>query len=315
MLKKKRKLLFNIIGAILAIAVFYYLAREIIKHWELIKEYEFDFHIPTLIAATGALIATYFVFAFGWFLLLRYFGCSMGFKRTLIYFFVTHPAKYLPGKIGLPLARLKTCADEKVSAPLIFISTFEEASMEVLAGIYVSVIAILQMPELSRYSVWVMIFMIVLGLLLLVPRIFYFFINFYMRVLQEPPIPKERWVGYGGLLLLQGTYVLGLIGIGIAQLTFLQAFAPVQIQFFPFLISIGAFSTVAGILAVFAPGGLGVREGVWYLALQTITAPHIALIYAGVSRIWMIIIEALLSFGALPFLLRDQERVCGPKKR
>lgn len=90
--------------------------------------------------------------------------------------------------------------------------------------------------------------------------------------------------------------------LGLSQLAFLQALTPVDIKHVPFLISVGAFSYVASILAVFTPGGLGVREGVWYLALKGITAPHIALIYAFASRLWTIIAEALLLFISLPIL-------------
>ncbi|PIQ77142.1 hypothetical protein COV82_06110 [Candidatus Peregrinibacteria bacterium CG11_big_fil_rev_8_21_14_0_20_46_8] len=297
-----KKIATKIIGAILIISIFYFLGKELSANWAQIRAYDFDFDIPTLAAATLALAASYAVLAFGWFLLLVVFRHPIALHRVVPYFFITQPAKYIPGKVWLAVARLKFCNAHNVPPKITFLSTFEEGSLEALAGVYVSVLAILQMPELSKYSLWGVVAIILFGLILLIPHVFYFFINLYLRGLRHPQIPQEKWVSFGQLFILQVTYVVGLLGFGIAQLTFLQSFAPVAVQHIPFLVSIGALSIVAGVVAIFAPGGLGVREGVWYLALQSITAPHIALIYAFVSRFWMIVIEALLAVAALPIV-------------
>ena len=181
-MKKLKKVGSWIVGAILIGAVFYFLGKELSTNWQKISEYDFQFHIPTLLAATGAFIATYIILAFGWFLLLMYFEYPIPLQRVIPYFFITQPAKYIPGKIWLPIARVKFCSKHGVPPPITFLTTFEEGSLETLAGVYVSVFALLQMPSLSKYSFWGIGAIIALGIILLIPRVFYFFINLTLSI-------------------------------------------------------------------------------------------------------------------------------------
>jgi hypothetical protein len=70
--------------------------------------------------------------------------------------------------------------------------------------------------------------------------------------------------------------------------------------------SIGAYtaSYLAGVIAPFAPGGLGVREGVLVLALRDRTGLANALALAAVARLGMTLAEVM---AAVPFLLRFRE--------
>jgi len=75
----------------------------------------------------------------------------------------------------------------------------------------------------------------------------------------------------------------------------------------PLLDAVGAFagSYIAGLLFLFAPGGLGVREGVFVWMLQDRVGPANALALAAVSRIAMTVADVL---AALPFVLTRSER-------
>lgn len=297
-----RKLLLHLLSLLLIIALFYFLGREFSHNWEQIRAFSFQFHLPALLLASALYIATFTLFGIGWWLLLRYLHHSIPLLETLLYFFITQPAKYIPGKIWIAVTRMKFCKPHGVPNSMTLLTTGIEAVMEILAGSYVSLIAILQTDLFGKYSALGTIVITAVGLILLIPEIFYFFINLYLRIVKREPIQKHERVSFLKLLLLQINYALGMFLLGLSQLFFLQAFAPVGKEHFPVLMSIGAFSYVASILAIFTPSGLGVREGVWYLALKGITAPHIAIIYAFVSRLWTIVIEAILLFLSLPIL-------------
>ncbi|HEV8613162.1 MAG TPA: hypothetical protein VGQ73_06605, partial [Gemmatimonadales bacterium] len=70
--------------------------------------------------------------------------------------------------------------------------------------------------------------------------------------------------------------------------------------------AIGAFagSYIAGLLFLLAPGGLGVREGVFMWMLQDRLGPANALALAAVSRLGMTVADVL---AALPFVLTRSE--------
>jgi len=74
--------------------------------------------------------------------------------------------------------------------------------------------------------------------------------------------------------------------------------------------SVGAFtaSYVAGLVAPFAPGGLGVREGVLVMALRDHTGLAAALALAAVARLGMTLAEVI---ATIPFLLRRRETLRG----
>lgn len=297
-----KKILFNIFSALLVVAVFYFLGREFGKNWAQIRVYSFHFNFWLLSVSSLAYLATLTILAFGWHLILRYLHHPIPFVDTFLYFFITQPAKYIPGKIWIGVTRMKFCKRHAIPHSITMLTTGTEAVLEIMAGSYISLAAILQSGSFGKFSLWGTLIIAAAGLVLLIPRVFYFFINLFLKIVKREPIPREMRVSFSKLFVLQINYLIGMFCLGIAQLLFLQSFAPVDSAHFPFLISLGTFSYVASILAIFTPGGLGVREGIWYLALKGITLPHVGIIYAFVSRIWTIVIEALMLFICVPVL-------------
>ena len=105
------------------------------------------------------------------------------------------------------------------------------------------------------------------------------------------------------LFFLQLSYVGGMLMLGLSHLFFLLAFTSVPADKYPFIISITAFTYIAGILALVTPGGLGVREGIWYGALRRLTTKPLALIFTFASRIWSIAIETILMLISIVTLI------------
>lgn len=85
--------------------------------------------------------------------------------------------------------------------------------------------------------------------------------------LQIPP-----GVGYPLYIRITVFYLLGWILAGLGVFFAVRAFYPVGIGVFPLCLSSAAISTVIAFLAIFAPAGLGVKEGVGTLILA-ILAP------------------------------------------
>lgn len=297
-----KKNLINILSVVLMLAVFYFLGREFVRNWDLIRSYSFHFDITFLLLASALYVITFFFFSLGFHLILQYLHHPITFLEAVLIFCITQPAKYIPGKIWIAVTRMKFCKPRGVPNTITLLATGTETVLEVMAGAYVSLIAILNIPVLGRFSLLGTVSLTVLGLLLLIPDVFYFFINLFLKIVKRPTFKKDQHASFWKLLLLQLNYIVGLCALGFSQLFFLQSFAPVTADHFPFLVSIGALSYIAGIIALFSPSGLGIREGVWYFALKRMLSPHVALVYAFVSRLWTIVIEAILLFIALPIL-------------
>lgn len=303
-----KKTAFHIISIVLVLAIFYFLGKQFADDWDKIRSFSFNFNFLLLGFSVALYVLAFFILALALYILMHYFHYPIPFYKNWLYFCITQPAKYIPGKVWIAVTRMKFFHKHEVPNSVTFLATGTESVMEIFAGAYISIIAILKSNILDGASWWGIIIVSIIGLIFLYPPIFYFFINLYLKIVKLPPIEKNKQARFLQIILLQAVYAAGILMMGFAHLAFLQSFASVSAKFFPFIVSITAFSYVASMIALFAPGGLGVREGVWFLALKTIVTSPVAIIFAFASRIWTIVIEAILLFIALPALwIKERE--------
>lgn len=105
-----------------------------------------------------------------------------------------------------------------------------------------------------------------------------------------------------GLIWLGG-YTLSWIMLGGAFAIFTIAFVPAAATETRHLAGTMAAGYLSGYLAIFAPAGVGVREGIMGVLLGRVVPPPAALLVSVASRIWFTITE-LLVLLAIPFLRR-----------
>jgi hypothetical protein len=88
-----------------------------------------------------------------------------------------------------------------------------------------------------------------------------------------------------------------LAGLGAALCV--AAFAPVDPGIFPLALASIALGTVAGFLALFAPVGLGVREGIGALVLAPAVGADVALLAMLLLRGITVVVDLLLALLAM----------------
>jgi uncharacterized membrane protein YbhN (UPF0104 family) len=89
------------------------------------------------------------------------------------------------------------------------------------------------------------------------------------------------------LLICILSWIVGGIGFSI----FIHSFFPMPSQHLLFLTGALAFSSTLGLIALFAPSGLGVREGALVYLLSSLMPGTIAVIISILTRLWMTLIE------------------------
>ena len=67
----------------------------------------------------------------------------------------------------------------------------------------------------------------------------------------------------------------------------------------PNLVSAYTLAWITGSVAIFAPGGLGVREGVMTLLLSPILPVPLAIALSFITRVWITVFEAVVFFVGL----------------
>jgi uncharacterized membrane protein YbhN (UPF0104 family) len=78
---------------------------------------------------------------------------------------------------------------------------------------------------------------------------------------------------------------------GIGFYLFVDSVYPVTPSYILFLTGALAISSTLGLVAIFAPSGLGVREGALVYLLSFMMATPVAVIISVLTRIWMTLIE------------------------
>jgi uncharacterized membrane protein YbhN (UPF0104 family) len=80
-------------------------------------------------------------------------------------------------------------------------------------------------------------------------------------------------------------------------------------QYILFLTGALAISSTLGLIAIFAPSGLGVREGALVYILSFMMATPVAVIISILTRIWMTLVEiGLIGMVYLFYKLQKQEK-------
>ncbi len=90
---------------------------------------------------------------------------------------------------------------------------------------------------------------------------------------------------------------------GIALYVLIRSFYALDAGSILYLAGAFSFSSIVGILALFAPSGLGVREGILAVFLNRIMPTSIALVVSVVSRLWLTVAE-LAAVGVVFLLMK-----------
>lgn len=279
--------------ALALLAVLGFLGAYLARHAGAVRTHPWNLAAGPLLGATALSTLSLIAFGWLWFHLVRALGGSAGLRRGLAVWFVANLARYVPGKVwqvaGLAyLARRRGLdAIHAVGASLLL-------QLIVLAvGV---LIVLLTLPvELAALGGRGGAAALGVGAALCI--IFYLSPGFdltYARMVALLGHQRPSPIGIGTKLLLG----IGTAGAWLLQGTgfwlFLTATAGSSPSL-PAAIGICAIGYLAGYLAFFTPGGLGVREGVYALLLGSYLSAPVALAVAFLVRLWLTLIELILA--------------------
>lgn len=219
--------------------------------------------------------------------------CAIGYFKAITAYLYSILGKYIPGKVFMLLARIPSY--EEAGAPIrkVTICFFLENICTLLGAAFLFLISLLFFPNdiLADYK-WAAVLLVVIFFICINPKI----INFFLRILgkvikkQDMEIPITYGQMIRVVLLFIGNWVI--VGIGFYMLT--CSIYPVPMSEMLYTAGIFGLSCIIGILAIFAPSGLGVREGILVLGLGLIMPEEYAVIISIVSRLWMTVSELAL---------------------
>ena len=258
----------------------------------------------------AALAAYYLVFVVGWMWILLEWGVRLPYPAALRAEMISMLAKYIPGAIWAPAARVVAARRAGVTdAALVTSSMLLEAGLSAVAGVIVFVVTLPFVDEVDAPVAPLVAFGAVLAILVQ-PRVFRPAAGWVLRkVGYTKELPNMRTHTITMLLLFYaGTWVLG----GFALWLLLRSVgAHPETASIVYLGGVAAVGAIVAVVFVFAPSGIGVREASMYGLLLAVATPGQALGAVALNRVALTLVELVVLFVG-GFVLRGFEQRAEP---
>jgi glycosyltransferase 2 family protein len=292
---------------LVAAVVIGFAGRELAHQWRDVAPALRGLRIEWIrVLASGALVlGTYLILIEAWRATLRVWSESLSFSTAARIWFVSNLGKYVPGKVWQIAAMGAMAQRNGVSATAAVGSSLVVNLVSIIAGFAViaitaagkvgSAVGTSASSPTGRSAEFVVMAIAVAGgatLLLApiaIPRLAVLAGRVTGRALAVPRVPARA------IWLAAASTTASWLLYGIAFALFAHGVSPRATGNATSYIAVYTGSYLAGYLALFAPGGVGVREAVLVLAMPRFglaSAPDAAVI-AITSRLWLTVLEIL----------------------
>jgi hypothetical protein len=253
---------------------------------------------PLDLAAALAILAVYYLlFVVGWMLILASMGIRVPYRVALQAEMLSMLAKYVPGGVWTPAARVVAMRRYGIGdTPVLIASILLEAGLSAVAGVLVFLAGLPVVGVPVGAPIGPLVGFGVLVTVLLHPRIFRWLARKILRPFGASDVQPLPWAHALGILAFYLiTWPIG----GFALYFLLRAVGgDPALAAVPFLGGAAAVGAIVAVLAVFAPSGIGVREGAMYGLILAVASGGVALGATILNRFAITVVEALLLLAA-----------------
>jgi uncharacterized membrane protein YbhN (UPF0104 family) len=298
-------------AAVVLIAGLAYFVRDA---WENAGDRIASADVLDLAIALAWLAAYYLLFVVGWMWILAAWGIRLAYRDALQAEMVSMLAKYIPGGVWTPAARVVAVRRAGVTnTPLVLSSILLEAGLSAVSGVLVFLVGLTTVDSADTDLIPLLAFGVAVTVALH-PRVFQRLARLVFKPFGgEPPPPLPYRTMLGLLVYYSFTWVVG--GTALFFLVRSVGGAPATADVV-FLGGASAVGAIVAVLVVIAPSGLGVREASMYGLLLAIAPSGAALGTIVLNRLAITLVEAaLLLVGFLLFRLIPGERSLRPAER
>ena len=267
--------------------------------WGEVREGARELSLPLVAAAGLAVILSLTLSLLSWRSMLVGLGSPVPVAGAARIFFVGQLGKYIPGSVWPVLAQMELGANYGLPRAAVAMT----ALLTMAAAVPVTLLlGLLTIPALlaADASAYLWLFLVLPGaVVVLSPPVINPLLTLALRLVRRPPLPQRLTAG---TVLRVGAYAAGanlLFGLQAWLLAIdLGAAGP---EVLPLAIGAFALANVAGLLALPAPAGAGVREAVLVASLSPVLPLGQALVLALVSRVLLTLGDVFVAGAALRF--------------
>lgn len=286
---------------LITLAVLYYVWLTVLDNWAQVSGYAWDFD-PGLMALSAVMFcAAYVYLAWVWGKVLEYTGHRVPFRDAWDTYYIGNLGRYIPGKVWT-IAGTAWIADRRGLPPVKTgtAAVFAQAYSIISSFVFLALFLILQGVRVEgiRFE-WLAPLIVLFTGIFIVPGNLERVINRMLAALGRESISLGLTVGKA--VRIVWWYFLSWLLFGVAYWLFMAAVTNDRSLSLIVLTAVFSAAYVGGFLAVFVPGGLGVRESLMSVLLAG-SVPHgVGLLTAFLVRLLVTGIEL---FCVLIILIR-----------
>ena len=281
--------------------------RAFTRNWAEIRAHHFDLNYPLLALAVVAIAASYIPATYGWHVAVNSLSPvnKVTFPQSFATVNTSGLTRYVPGKVWNLALQMYWLTELGIAKPLVvyvnLINLFVGIVTEVILGLGYLLLSSDKIPLSTALSLLAALLVLDFCVIRFQSQILNGLIALLTRVLKRDfprsDVPVELMLRLHVIQFIAcfvfgiGAYLLCL-GLGYA----------LELREALLIMASLLLSEVGGILAVLAPGGLGVREGIMYAMLTGASTAAISLILPLAMRVVTMIVDVLLGLIGLRLL-------------
>jgi uncharacterized membrane protein YbhN (UPF0104 family) len=294
-------------GVLIVVAVAFFFRAQFMKNWNQVRTLHFQFDYVLLSLALVCILVAYLVNTAAW----RY-GINLSatrrpfsFRQSIGMVNTTQLTKYIPGKIwGYAMQVALVDRNEFPISTVLSINLFLALSSVficlLLGGLYFIFFSLL-LARLISVIATAAVLLVYLFFLGFNGSFFSVFTKVFERILRRP-IGVCRF-NLRQILTMQLLMLISAAALGASALLCAVGVGfPVRGSLVFTVVSGFLFSDTVGFLAFLVPGGMGVRESLFYLLLREHGGESLALVLPIVMRLMSMLVDALLGLLGLVYL-------------
>ncbi|MBN1478613.1 flippase-like domain-containing protein [Candidatus Sumerlaeota bacterium] len=248
-------------------------------------------------AATALMAINFFAVVFIWRMNLAHLGHVLALRVAISIYFLSNAGRYIPGKIWQIAGAVALARREGVPEEVTLSASAAGLLANILTGLLIGTLALWGQLTESALALSLFITLAVATAVLLCTPLFSKMMAIHTLITKRS-VPRVHF-SPAHMALLTLLNALRWLLCGLAFHLLILALVPdAEISL---LVSVGAYPAAytLGLLALIAPGGIGVREGVLVLILSDSLGAGMAAVVAAAARVWTTALEALFTGWAV----------------
>lgn len=297
-MKINNKLRYTIQGILVGV-IFFFLFKSVYANWLKVRTYEWHFNYVLLVISFCIILTVSIFMIVIWRHILGQFNAHLPFRKAFKIWFLSSLGRYIPGKVWQVIGMAYLTNKEGIAAEISITSALLAQVLSFIPGMILGLFTVMFFIPNIQLPGWIYLALILvpLGIMIVYPPVLEWTVNRINRILGRKKVRFNAT--FRGNLYTMFLYLCAWVVHGVAFFVFTRSITFVDISHIVPFLGIFAGAYLIGLIAVFVPGGLGVREGLLAGLLSAFFPFPVAVAIAFGSRIWITLAELLCVLVAL----------------